>query len=295
MIGIDTERRVTIMPASRDDLLRMRLASQLLTPHGSSRTIAGVARHMLAVQGQDPVAALWALGVRLPGAVVGEVRESQRRGDVVRSWPMRGTIHLVPAEDIGWMQQLLNPRVLNDAVRRREMLDLPLETLERMRQIALDRLAGGGQLTRAELIECFTENGIVMRTGWSYHAVWCLCQTGTLVFGPPVGTREAALVLADEWIARPRRLEGDDALAELAARYLAGHGPATPRRPRLVDEASARSGAEGVRPGGRTRPRADLRRRRRAVVGGAGGTGCGARGAGGAPPARVRRIAAGLP
>lgn len=221
--------------ASRDDLLRMRLASQLLTPPGRARDvpgpprdIAGAARHMLAVQGQDPAAAQWALGARVPGSVVRDVRESQGRGEVVRSWPMRGTIHLVPAEDIGWMQQLLTPRLLKDAVRRRAVLDLPLATLERMRQIAIDRLSGGARLTRAELIECFTENGIVMRTGWSYHAVWWLCQTGTLVFGPPVGTREAALVLVDEWIPEPRRLEGDDALAELAARCLVGHGPATP-------------------------------------------------------------------
>lgn len=34
-------------------------------------------------------------------------------------------------------------------------------------------------------------------------------------------------MLADEWIRSPRVLEGDEALAELAARYAEGHGPAT--------------------------------------------------------------------
>ncbi|MBZ4488485.1 winged helix DNA-binding domain-containing protein [Microbacterium sp. cx-55] len=220
-------------PASRDDLLRMRMASQLLAASapeasGTPPDIAGVARHMLAVQGQDPVAASWALGVRAPGASVADVRAAQRRGEVVRSWPMRATVHLVPAEDIGWMQQLLTPRLLADAARRREQLGFPLDILERMRRIAIERLSGGTQLPRAELFAAFVEEGIEMRPGWSYHAVWWLCQTGTLVFGPPLGARDAALVLADEWITRPRQLEGDDALIELAARYLAGHGPATP-------------------------------------------------------------------
>jgi hypothetical protein len=34
-------------------------------------------------------------------------------------------------------------------------------------------------------------------------------------------------VLLDEWVRRPRRLEGDEALGALAARYFQGHGPAS--------------------------------------------------------------------
>ncbi len=212
------------------DLLRVRLSSQLLTTpsDGDVGTVAEAARHMLAVQGQDPVAAQWALGIRAPGSHVSDVYAAQERGDVVRSWPMRSTVHLVPAEDIGWMQKLLTPRVAADAPRRREQLQLPLDTVERMREIAVERLTGGKRMTRAELIATFEDEGITMLTGWSYHCIWWLCQTGTLTFGPPVGPREAALVLLDEWVPTPIRLDGDEALAELGARYLAGHGPATP-------------------------------------------------------------------
>lgn len=215
---------------SATDLLRVRLRSQLLLaqPEGAIETVAGAARHMLAVQGQDPVAAQWALGIRAPGSHVADVFAAQERGEVVRSWPMRSTVHLVPAVDIGWMQELLTPRAANDAPRRREQLQLPLETVERMRGIAVERLTGGKQMTRAELIAAFEDDGIAMLTGWSYHCIWWLCQTGTLTFGPPLGAREAALVLLDEWVPTPTRLDGDEALAELGARYLVGHGPATP-------------------------------------------------------------------
>lgn len=147
-------------------------------------------------------------------------------GLVVRSWPMRGTVHVVPAEDIGWLQKLTNHRALRTAQGRREFLGLSIETLERMRGIAIAELQGGGSLTRAELIQAFEQSGIEMATGWSYHSIWYLCQTGTLVFGPPTDARESKLVLVDEWIPEPRRLDGDEALAELVTRYIAGHGPA---------------------------------------------------------------------
>ncbi len=52
---------------------------------------------MLAVQAQDYPAAQWAIGVRSPGTTLDEVQASVNAGDIVRSWPMRGTLHLVRA------------------------------------------------------------------------------------------------------------------------------------------------------------------------------------------------------
>jgi hypothetical protein len=189
--------------------------------------VTAVAAHMLALQAQDPVAGLWAVGVRAPGVTRAGVLKAHDDGRIVRSWPMRGTIHVVPAEDIGWLQGLTAARVLRGAERRRGVLGLPLDTLERMRELAVEALTGGRSLTRRELLAVFEADGIVLETGWAYHAIWFLCQTGTLVFGPSAGPREWKLVLSDEWIRSPRRLDGDEALAELAARYLTGHGPAS--------------------------------------------------------------------
>jgi hypothetical protein len=220
---------------SASDLLGLRLRSQLLAPPadrahaeaGPVERVAAVAAHMLALQAQDPVAGLWAVGARAPGVTRADVLSAYDDGRIIRSWPMRGTIHVVPAEDIGWLQGLTAARVLRGAERRREVLGLSLATLERMRELAVRALAGGRALTRRELLAVFEADGIVLETGWAYHAVWFLCQTGTLVFGPSAGPREWKLVLTDEWIPAPRRLDGDEALTELAARYLAGHGPAS--------------------------------------------------------------------
>ncbi|MFD1713859.1 winged helix DNA-binding domain-containing protein [Amnibacterium flavum] len=215
------------------DLLSMRLRSQglIAPPEPSGREIrtsavADAARRLLALQGQDPVAALWALGLRA-GVTKESVQAAFAEGLIVRSWPMRGTVHVVPAEDIGWLQRLTNPRALRGADRRRDFLGLSIEMLERMRGIAVAELRGGNALTRAELIAAFERAGIEMRSGWSYHSIWYLSQTGTIVFGPPTDARESKLVLVDEWIGPPRDLEGEEALAELVSRYIVGHGPAT--------------------------------------------------------------------
>ncbi len=56
--------------------------------------------------------------------------------------------------------------------------------------------------------------------------LWHLAQTGTLCLGP-VRDGDQLVVLVDEWIRRPRRMERDEALGELALRYFRSHGPAT--------------------------------------------------------------------
>lgn len=190
--------------------------------------IHAVARGMLAVQGQDWNASRWALGLRAPGTSDADVREAFSRGLVVRSWPMRGTIHVVPAEDIGWMQQATNHRVLPGAAKRRAVLGLDDASLTRMTDVAVAALTGGSSLSRDELAEVWAAAGISVQSAWRYHVVWWLCQNGVLVQGPAEGG-EPRLVLAEEWIRAPRALDGDEALAELATRFARGRGPVLDR------------------------------------------------------------------
>ena len=102
---------------SKDEVLRLRVTAQGLcggfekdqpaaraNPSSGAEHIAETARRMLAVQGQDWRSARWALGLRSPGTSVADVHEAFNSGLIVRSWPMRGTIHLLAAEDIGYWQ-----------------------------------------------------------------------------------------------------------------------------------------------------------------------------------------------
>lgn len=189
----------------------------------SAERIAETARRMLAIQSQDWRAARWALGVRTPGSTVNDVHDAFARGLIVRSWPMRGTIHVVAAEDIGWMQQVTNQRVLAGAPKRREFLGLDDATLDRLVEVSLEALRGQS-LSRDELSTIWTEAGIGWRSNWRYHVVWWLCQNGLAVFGPVSDGGEPRLVRVDEWIEHPRKVVGDDALAEFATRYVSARG-----------------------------------------------------------------------
>ncbi|MDR1188387.1 MAG: winged helix DNA-binding domain-containing protein [Bifidobacteriaceae bacterium] len=228
----------------REDILTLRLRSLLLpglldlnrglncSPGAESpgpktaRNPAQVAHHFLSMQAQDFAASLWALGAR-SGAPQAEVEQAYQQGKVVRSWPMRGTLHTVPAEDIGWLQRLTAAKVLGaGAERRRQHLGLEPAHIEKVREAVTAILAGGRALSREDLMAAVAARGVEVAATWKYHLIWYLAQTGTLVFGPAADGRPL-LVLASEWIAAPRALGRDEALAELAARYTASHGPAT--------------------------------------------------------------------
>ena len=240
-----------IPTVSAEDLLRLRVRALRIAggdpaaergagaagdaPGGSGREpgaerIGAVASRMLAVQGQDWRSARWALGLRAPGTRVADVHAAFDSARIVRSWPMRGTIHVLAAEDIGWLQGATNHRVLAGAPKRRAALGITDATLERLVEVSLAaiRAASGGAergLDRDGLSTAWTEAGIEWRSNWRYHVIWWLCQNGLAVFGPVREGGEPLLVEAETWIGAPRRLAGDPALAELAARYAVARGP----------------------------------------------------------------------
>ncbi|KIP53136.1 winged helix DNA-binding domain-containing protein [Leucobacter komagatae] len=191
---------------------------------------SAVVSHMFGLQGQDWRSSKWAVGVRAPGIAAADVVAAMNAGMIVRSWPMRGTVHLVAAEDIGWMQQLTNARVLAGAPKRRAFLGMSDAVLERATEVSLAALAGGNSLDRTEIAQVWTDAGIDWKPNWRYHLIWWLCQNGLTTFGPvPAASGaksdpEPRLVLASEWIPSPRDLTGDEALCEFAARYVRGRG-----------------------------------------------------------------------
>lgn len=211
-----------------DQLLRTRMVALGLLPGwgASSGTPEEVVRRHLAMQAQDFAASRWAIGVRLPGAVDADVRRAYDSGKIVRSWPMRGTVHVTCAEDLPWMLSVMGVRTLSGVARRWEALGIDKPFLERAREIALERLRGGGRCTRGELSSAFEKGGLEMEGQRLYHTVWYLSQTGTLVQGPLIDN-DHALVLLDEWIPNPRVLGREEALAELGRRYLEARGVAT--------------------------------------------------------------------
>jgi hypothetical protein len=185
-----------------------------------------VVAHHLAMQAQDVRASRWTIGSRLPAATDADIIAAYNAGTIVRSWPMRGTVHATCAEDLPWMLALMGDRALSGVARRWEALGIDAAFLERARAIAIEYLKGGRQATREELSARWTGEGLTVDGQRLYHTVWYLAQTGTLVQGPFHET-DHALVLLDEWIRSPRELTREESLRELGRRYLRARGPAT--------------------------------------------------------------------
>jgi hypothetical protein len=201
--------------ASEVGLLRL-VAQRLAGP--PAPTPLDAVRGLVAVQAQDLPGALGSVALRTADRSLASVRAACDAGEVVRSWPMRGTLHLVAAEDLGWMLELGTPRPRAAAAKRRGQLGLDDADLERARDVALATVPA----TREALHRAWGETG-----GRAYHLIAHLAHTGVLCWGPFDAEGEPVLVAVDDWVRAPRRLERDEALGEWALRYLRGHGPAS--------------------------------------------------------------------
>ena len=188
---------------------------------------ADVVSRLGAMQAQDYAAALWAIGLRTQEANLEQVEQAIAERRIVRTWPMRGTLHFVAAEDVHWMTALMAPRVIaaNKARLLREH-DLDDATLARSRKVLVKALRDGQRLTRNEVYARLEGAGIVTAGQRGIHITGRLAQDGLLCLGPRAD-KQPTFVLLDEWVPNHRALDREQALAELARRYFHSHGPAT--------------------------------------------------------------------
>lgn len=206
------------------DIALLRLVAQRLAGPRAA-TPADAVRHLLAVQGQDLPAALTSIALRTPTPSRDAVVAAFDAGEVVRTWPMRGTLHVVPAEDVAWTVALMCARPLAAAASRRGQIGLTDAHVAAAWEVA-ERVLRGAGATRAELLAAWSEAGVPTAGGPGYHLIALLAQSGVVCQGPFRGS-EQLIVLVEEWVPRRRQVDGDEALAELARRFVVGHGPAT--------------------------------------------------------------------
>jgi hypothetical protein len=129
------------------------------------------------------------------------------------------------------MVALLGPIFAAAGRRRRQELHLTDEVCERGLAAIATVLAGSPPLARAELVARIAEQGVRIdpATQAPAHLFGYAAMRGLICRGPELPG--PSYVLLDEWLGTPAGpvLDPDTAVAELAGRYLAGHGPATAR------------------------------------------------------------------
>ena len=207
------------------EITRRRLSSQHMQGKPFPSAVETV-RHFGAVQAQDYRGGLWAVGLRTRGADEAAIERAIAERSIVRTWPMRGTLHLVAAGDVRWMLPLLTPRVVSRTAGRHRQLGLDRSLFSVCRRLFEKALKGGEVRTRDEMYGLLRGAGIPPDGQRGIHILQQLAMDGVLCFGPRRG-KQHTFVLLDEWIPPSRPRVRDEALAELALRYFTGHGPAT--------------------------------------------------------------------
>ncbi len=185
-----------------------------------------VVHWMGAMQAQDYQHALWAVAVRTQSATLTDVERAIEDRSIVLTWPMRGTLHFVAASDVRWMLELCAMRKASSASARWRQLELDDSVMARSEAVFRKALRGGHALTRSAMLEQLALAGVNPAGQRGYHILGHLARTGLLCFGPKHG-KEQTFVLLDDWLPSVPKISREAALAKLAQRYFASHGPAT--------------------------------------------------------------------
>jgi hypothetical protein len=243
---------------SPDETLARRLTAQLLAGPPARDPLA-VAERLLAIQGQDPRRARLAIRARTrAGSTAAADRELTETRTLVITWLNRGTLHLVRSEDYPWLQALTTPPLRTSSSTRLAQEGVDAAALERGLAVIERSLSDDGPLTRLALRERLDRAGIPTAGQALIHLLFRAALEGLVVRGPMIG-RQHGYALVRDWLPPSKPVTRERSLAELARRYLAGHGPADDRdlaRWAGLPLRDARTGLEGIaseleqRPGG---------------------------------------------
>jgi len=207
------------------DLIKYRLHNQQITQHIFDKP-GDLVKWFGAMQAQDYLNSLWAIGLRLKNATEAGIEKAIADKAIVRTWPMRRTLHFVSPPDVRWLLKLLTPRIIARSATLYRLLEFDEKLFSKCKKLFVKALQAGKQLTRDELYSILEKAKIATSAQRGLHILCHLAQSGLICFGARKG-KQPTLALLDEWILTTKTLIHDEALAELAKRYFMSHGPAT--------------------------------------------------------------------
>jgi hypothetical protein len=203
-----------------------------------------VAEGLLAVQAQDARGARLAVRARSEGLVSSDVDRALDERRLIITWVNRGTLHLIRAEDYPLLQALTTPPLWTSCRTRLRQTGVG-DRADRGVEVVAKALEDGPR-TRAELRDALDSANVPTAGQALIHILFYASLRGVCVRGPMRG-KEHAFVSTRDWLSPtmgpgwdPERTspqfvsEGSHPgpsrnafLAELAHRYLVGHGPAS--------------------------------------------------------------------
>jgi len=208
--------------------LAERLTAQALSGE-PLRSPEAVAERLLAVQGQDPRGARLAVRARTAGVTAADVdRALTEDRSLLITWLNRGTLHLVRSEDYPMLHLLTAPTHFASCKRRLQQEGVSEGDGERAMATIEKTLREEGPLSGQDL-RARLESADVPTAGQIFiHLMFMAAARGILVRGPMIG-KQHAYVLVRDWLGEQKPVDREQAVTELARRYLVGHGPADDR------------------------------------------------------------------
>lgn len=208
--------------------LRLRAQQLHPKPAGPSQSVGETVSALFAVQAQYPQAAALALHPRASGLVAAEVERARlRERSVVRTWCMRGTLHLLATEDVSWLLALHGPVFAAAGRRRRRQLGLDDESSAKGLEVIRKILSESQPKPRAEISGLLKRRGIPTEGQAIYHLLRLAGLEGLVCFGPDLDG-EPTYVLFEDWVRSISQAHPEQPEAEFARLYLTAHGPAGP-------------------------------------------------------------------
>ncbi len=218
------------MELSPEQVRAIRIGAQKLEPRADRGALVETVRAVCGIQAQLTPAMLLALRARIHGLTLKDVQTAiDPDRQLVRTWAMRGTLHLLPRDDVGWIVGLLGPVFAAKDKRRRLQLGLTNDLCHEGLAAIGEILSEDGALTRGELVERLAERGIVVerKSQAPIHLIAYAALEGIVCLGPDRPNGESTYVYRDRWLGPQPAPDRDAALAELVRRYLDGYGPAS--------------------------------------------------------------------
>jgi hypothetical protein len=213
------------MNINSSDTGRLRLESQQL--NGTTLNTAGeLVAWFGAVQGQEYALTKWGLGLRLSNLLDSDIEKELTDGKIFRTHLLRPTWHFVTSEDIHWLLKLTSPRINATNAYMYRKLDLDEAVFNKCNSLLTKLLQGHRQLTRIEINGEFGKNKIEA-TGHRLSYIMMRSELdGILCSGARQGN-QFTYALLEERVPKRKKLNREEALAELAKRYFISRGPAT--------------------------------------------------------------------
>jgi hypothetical protein len=205
------------------DIARWRLHSQLLAaPVADAERVVST---LLGVQAENPSQSAWAVATRTATPRRSDLAGALASGRVLRTHVLRPTWHYVHADDAGWLLDLTAARnlpVIDQQVRHLTA------RMSRLTDTVTAILAATPDRTRSDLAAELAARGMEL-AGQELMLLLAQLELRALVCSGVPRDGEHTYALFADRVSAPRRLDRDDALGELALRYLGSHGPATER------------------------------------------------------------------